>query len=48
MRAPRSFSDSVEEREYIKKYLKNNPEILNELILELRKDKIEKILSRQK
>lgn len=35
------------ESSYIKQYLKNNPELLDELITELRKEKINKILNKK-
>lgn len=38
-----SFNEEVYNKERIREYLKNNPEFLNELIIEQRKIKIEKI-----
>ena len=41
-----SSYSSIDERKNIKRYLKENPEFLDELICELRKEKIEKILNK--
>lgn len=39
-------SNTYDEKGYIKEYLKNNPELLDELICEIRKDKIQNILKK--
>ena len=37
-------SNTITYKEQVKNYLKNNPDILNEIILELRNEKISKLL----
>lgn len=35
--------NNINNRQYIKEFLKNDPELLNELLLELRREKINKL-----
>ena len=41
-----SYSSMIYDREILKEYLKNDPELLNELLCEIRKEKIQKILNK--